>query len=145
MNADKQIPQSIASIPVALLKPAELRKLERAAFKLSTMIDKLRKRMPEVRDESNHQSALWQRLYQARKAADVAKAEREEVLWTVFAPRSYGLVEVQRTKHWRITRFWNKKYPLFGEPYSVRGEADASKVLLFEDPTRDFQKAQVAA
>lgn len=135
-------------IPIALLKGTELKQTERAAYKLMITLEKLRKRIPEVIPECDRASKLWLLLWTAIKERDAATAAREEELWTVFVPEKYGLKEVRRTKHWRITKFWNTKHPMFGEPYKVPGKPDASKVLLIDDPWRDFaheQKRQVAA
>lgn len=143
-----KVAESITRIPLTLLKLPQLKKLERAAWKLTVTLESLRKQFPETIAEYDRAAQFWNHLYAAIKARNVATAEREELLWTVFVPEKHCVKEIRRTKHWRVTRWWNNKYPFWGEPYKAPGEPDASNLLLIKDPWRDFanaQKAQVAA
>jgi len=72
MNNENKIPDSIARIPVAVMRLAELRSLEKKTWRLYRTFEVLEKRLPEVWMERWHLWQLWQRLHDGIKAKGAA-------------------------------------------------------------------------
>ena len=133
-------PSELSRIPLRTLKAAQVARLERHYYQLLRTLDRMRKTTPEVTAEYDRANACWHALWQESKRRLLVAAQREEVLWTVFVPHSYGTEEVIRTKRHTITHWWHNEYPLLSPWYKKRGAGRAEKAYSWDEPWTDLRK-----
>lgn len=128
-------------VPLGRMKLAELRSLEKKLYRVCRTLESLRKRLPELVIEEEHQWQLWMQLRVAIQACELTEARREQELWTVFVPGNRCVNEMTRTEHFTISRSWCDSFvPELGEIFKLPIKSEIRRMHPQDDPWVEFAR-----
>lgn len=118
----------------------QVKKAERAAWRTLKVFNALAKKDAAFKADAETANDLWLKYYNREKALNLAAAERDEQLYTVFIPDRNGVREVVRTPKYKLEyRHWNN---LSGTGTCPRSHGSAFRVSAWDNPWREFADLQ---